>query len=192
MNIIKLIIILLIIVIFLYIVSKIITSTVIILNKNKLNLENIMKINKDKILYGNNVKLKNKKIKENNKKIYNLLNKHFDFKDDKKVINNSICLNHEECIKNKNNSCNYGLTNYIYPDHLSDFDKKIFMMNKQDNFTLQDYINWLSCYKNNKNDLRYCDFKNLLKIENNDSNIKMPKICKKNDISCHYDFNNIF
>lgn len=191
MNIIKIIILLISLIIFVYIVCKIIVSTVLILNKNKMELKNIIEIEQNNIKnekYKKIQQIKNNKL--NKFKIMNILFPKNLIK--KKKIKKNICLNHEKCLKNNKKNCKYNLTNYIHPYHLSEFDKKIFMLQRQPNFTLQDYVNWLLCYKHTKYKLNYMDYKNLDKILNNNSDISIPILNKNNDIKNHYDFNNIF
>lgn len=80
--------------------------------------------------------------------------------------NSICCLNHEKCKAGSTVVCNYGPTNYAFPSDMSPIDKKIFMLNYSDNFSLQDYVNWLKCFKDNKEELPYNHLKNLNKILN--------------------------
>ena len=67
------------------------------------------------------------------------------------VDNNEICcLDHEKCKSGNTVICNYGITNYAHPNDMSPIDKKIFMLNYSGNFTMQDYVNWLLCFKDKK------------------------------------------
>jgi len=75
------------------------------------------------------------------------------------------CLDHEKCKTGRTVMCNYGPTNYAFPSDMSPIDKRIFMLNYSENFTLQDYVNWLKCFKDNKNELPYNHLKNLDKID---------------------------
>lgn len=82
------------------------------------------------------------------------------------VDNNDICcLDHEKCKSGDTVVCNYGMTNYAHPYDMSPIDKKIYMLNYSGNFTMQDYVNWLLCFKDKKNELPYNHLKNLNKIE---------------------------
>ena len=74
------------------------------------------------------------------------------------------CLNHDKCKPNTEVVCSYGPTNYPDPQTLSEFDKLNFMQSKVHYFTLQDYVNWLKCFKNNKSSLNYKHLKNLEKV----------------------------
>ena len=76
------------------------------------------------------------------------------------------CLNHEKCKSGKTVICNYGPTNHAHPMDMSPIDKKIFMLNYSGNFTIQDYVNWLKCFQNKKDELPYNHLKNLTKVEN--------------------------
>ena len=189
MNIIiKIILICIILLIFVYLISKIFIGTHnIIINKDNLNIQT--KINKI-----NKINTKNKaynifeKIKAN--KIIKNMNNNLNKKNIFSIFNKRICLNHDECIKNKVRYCTYGLTNYIHPYYLSNFDKRIFMSKIQMNFTKQDYINWLNCYKNDKSkikNLSYTNHKNLKKLINKDTDFKIPssKIKKQKFINLY-------
>lgn len=79
---------------------------------------------------------------------------------------NICCLNHDKCKPNTEVICSYGPTNYPDPLTLSQFDKLNFMQSKVHYFTLQDYINWLKCFENNKSSLNYKHLKNLEKVLN--------------------------
>ena len=78
--------------------------------------------------------------------------------------NSICCLDHDKCKAGSTVVCNYGPTNYAYPSDMSPIDKKVFMLNYNDNFTIQDYTNWLKCFKNDKEGLPYNHLKNLNKI----------------------------
>lgn len=78
--------------------------------------------------------------------------------------NSICCLDHDKCKAGSTVVCNYGPTNYAYPSDMSPIDKKVFMLNYNDNFTIQDYINWLKCFKDDKEGLPYNHLKNLNKI----------------------------
>ena len=78
--------------------------------------------------------------------------------------NSICCLDHDKCKAGSTVVCNYGPTNYAYPSDMSPIDKKIFMLNYSDNFTLQDYTNWLKCFKDDIEGLPYNHLKNLKKV----------------------------
>ena len=191
MNIIKKILyICIIITIFVYLISVIISSSYITVNKKiynqqlKDNYENELKKAIKKLLNfnlntnSNNKNNKNSKNNSNNTKS-NVIENYANSYNPPKRINPNLCLNHHECIKNKVKFCNYGLTNYIYPEHLSKLDKKIFMSKIHKNFTKQDYINWLNCFRNDTDKLNYWHYNNLLKIKNNDYEINIHNKNKK-------------
>jgi len=73
--------------------------------------------------------------------------------------------NHNHSKDGKETTCNYGTTNYADPNDMSDIDYKIFILNYPSNMTLQDYINWLYCFKDKKDQLPYNHLKNLEKME---------------------------
>lgn len=77
-----------------------------------------------------------------------------------------VCFqNHEHFKDGTNTKCSYGVTNYADPKDLSSIDLKIFMLNYPTNMTLQDYINWLYCFKNKEDELPYNHLKNLKKLK---------------------------
>ena len=78
--------------------------------------------------------------------------------------NSICCLDHDKCKAGSTVVCNYGPTNYAYPSDMSPIDKRVFMLNYNDNFTIQDYTNWLKCFKDDKEGLPYNHLKNLNKI----------------------------
>ncbi len=63
-------------------------------------------------------------------------------------------------------TCKYGNMNYPDPRTLSPLDLRYFKYNYPNNFTLQDYINWLWLFKNTKEDLPYEHIKNFKKLFN--------------------------
>lgn len=73
--------------------------------------------------------------------------------------------NHVHNKSNKSSECFYGTTNYADPKDMSPVDYKVFMLNYPPNFTLQDYVNWLWCYQNQKDKLPYNHLRNLEKLE---------------------------
>lgn len=72
---------------------------------------------------------------------------------------------HEHDKSGKRDGCNYGLTNYADPKDMTQIDYNIYILNYPPNFTLQDYVNWLWCYKNKKEKLPYNHLRNLEKLE---------------------------
>lgn len=77
-----------------------------------------------------------------------------------------ICIKDHDHIKNgKNTQCTYGITNHADPKDMSPMDLKIFTLNYPSNMTLQDYINWLYCFKNKEDQLPYNHLRNLEKIK---------------------------
>ena len=72
---------------------------------------------------------------------------------------------HEHQKDGSSTKCSYGVTNYADPCDLSPIDLKIFMLNYPSNMTLQDYINWLYCFKNKEDELPYNHLKNLKKLQ---------------------------
>ena len=77
-----------------------------------------------------------------------------------------ICIKDHDHIKNgKNTQCTYGVTNHADPKDMSPMDLKIFTLNYPSNMTLQDYINWLYCFKNKEDQLPYNHLRNLEKIK---------------------------
>jgi hypothetical protein len=78
-----------------------------------------------------------------------------------------ICIRyhkHNPRISYGKDRCTYGRTNYDHPDDMQTLDKNIFKQFFQDNFTLQDYVNWLHLYVDNNSDLDYMHVRNLNKI----------------------------
>ncbi len=85
---------------------------------------------------------------------------------------NDLSQNQRTCIKDhvhkkegRDDSCKYGVTNYADPKDMSPIDLNIYMLNYPPNFTLQDYINWLWCFKDRKTQLTYNHLRNLEKLE---------------------------
>ena len=187
MYIIKTIIICFILLIFIYLVSKILIGThTIITTKDNNNIKDrIDKINIKNKAYNIFNKIKSDK----NNKDNNYKNKRNIFKD----FNKRVCIDHDNCIKNNKKYCTYGISNFIHPYYLNNIDKMIFMNTIQSNFTKQDYINWLNCYKNDKSKIKklsYYNHKNLIKIKNNDYNITIPKIKKEQNKYINFYINN--
>ena len=80
--------------------------------------------------------------------------------------NPQVCqIDHEHQKDGSNTKCSYGVTNYADPSDISPIDLKIFMLNYPTNMTLQDYINWLYCFKDKEDELPYNHLKNLKKLK---------------------------
>ena len=84
----------------------------------------------------------------------------------KYIENNNNSIKNKVDYQGNNQSQDYGITNYGNPNEMSEVDKSLFINNYPPNMTLQDYINWLLCFKNNKNKLKYIHLKNLELINN--------------------------
>lgn len=77
-----------------------------------------------------------------------------------------VCkINHKHYKDGSNIKCTYGVTNYADPADMSPMDYRIFNLNYPSNLTLQDYINWLYCFINKKDQLPYNHLKNLEKLK---------------------------
>jgi hypothetical protein len=72
---------------------------------------------------------------------------------------------HEHIKDRKSKECFYGVTNYADPKDMSSIDYNIFILNYPPNMTMQDYVNWLWCFKNKKDQLTYNHLRNLEKLE---------------------------
>lgn len=62
--------------------------------------------------------------------------------------NESVCTKQHAHGSGVGGFCQYGPTNYAYPQDMSSTDRQIFKMTYPANMTLQDYINWLWLYQN--------------------------------------------
>lgn len=113
-------------------------------------------------------KLKTKEEEENIEGYENKIRSNFKALDPTVFVDNKdiCCYNHEKCKTGSTVICNYGATNYAYPKDMSPIDYKIFKLNYSNNFTLQDYINWLWCFNDHMEDLPYNHLKNLIKLQN--------------------------
>lgn len=88
------------------------------------------------------------------------------------------------------NSKDYGITNYSHPDNMNEVDKSLFINNYPPNMTLQDYINWLNCFKDKPNKqklLNYIHLKHFQLLTNNKKLIYEEGVCpppsnKENDL----------
>lgn len=77
-----------------------------------------------------------------------------------------VCFkNHVHTKNGKDSNCQYGVTNYLDPKDMTPVDYQIFILNYPPNFTLQDYINWLWCFRDRKDQLTYNHLRNLEKLE---------------------------
>ena len=85
------------------------------------------------------------------------------------------------CYKNhqhvKNTQCSYGITNYSDPYDMTPIDIRLFTLNYPPNMTMQDYINWLWCFKDMEDKLPYNHLKNLLKIKKGTELIQEDGVC---------------
>jgi hypothetical protein len=92
--------------------------------------------------------------------------------------NYKLCYkNHQHVKDGKNTECSYGITNYLDPYDMSPIDLKLFTMNYSKNMTMQDYINWLWCFKNMEDKLPYNHLKNLIKLKNGKELIQEDGVC---------------
>ncbi len=76
------------------------------------------------------------------------------------------CPHHHDHTKTgRSQECSYGVTNYADPKDMSPMDYNIFILNYPPNMTMQDYVNWLWCFKDKKDQLTYNHLRNLEKLE---------------------------
>ena len=68
--------------------------------------------------------------------------------------------NHQHVKDGKNTECSYGITNYADPYDMTPVDIRLFTLNYPSNMTMQDYINWLWCFKDMEDKLPYNHLKN--------------------------------
>jgi len=68
------------------------------------------------------------------------------------------------CVSGSGKFCQYGPTNYKDPNSMTTEERKIFKYQFRNNFTLQDYKNWLMLYKNDSQHLRENHRDNLAKL----------------------------
>lgn len=97
-------------------------------------------------------------------------NKNKDFQNNKK--SSHICFEYP-----RNNKCKLGVMNYPDPDDLSKIDYKLFKLNYPPNMTMQDYINWLYCYRDDEDQLPYNHLKNLYKLKRNEPLEEIKGVC---------------
>jgi hypothetical protein len=74
-------------------------------------------------------------------------------------------LQHQHTKNGRDHSCTYGVSNYADPKDMSPIDYNIFILNYPPNMTMQDYVNWLWCFKDKKDQLTYNHLRNLEKLE---------------------------
>ncbi len=89
----------------------------------------------------------------------------------------NVCYKNHQHSKDRSNGCSYGPTNYSDPFDMSPIDYNIFVLNYPPNLTLQDYINWLWCYKDKKDQLPYNHLRNLEKLELGKELKEEPGVC---------------
>jgi hypothetical protein len=67
--------------------------------------------------------------------------------------------------------CNYGVTNFSDPRTMNDFERRLYKLNYSNQFTLQDYINWLWLHKDPKDQesLTYVHLRNLKRLQHKKS-----------------------
>jgi hypothetical protein len=93
-------------------------------------------------------------------------------------VQEKVCFkNHHHHKDGSSKDCTYGVTNYADPRDMSPVDYQIFFLNYPPNMTLQDYINWLWCYRDKKEQLTYNHLRNLEKLEFGKPLISQPGIC---------------
>ena len=85
--------------------------------------------------------------------------------------------NHQHVKDGKNTECSYGITNYADPFDMTPVDIRLFTLNYPSNMTMQDYINWLWCFKDMEDKLPYNHLKNLLKIKHGKELIQEDGVC---------------
>ena len=73
------------------------------------------------------------------------------------------------CLSGSGMFCQYGPTNYKDPNSMTDQEKRIFKYQYRNNFTLQDYKNWLFLYKDDPQHLRENHKDNLAKLLRGDT-----------------------
>lgn len=88
-------------------------------------------------------------------------------------VRNTCFRNHKHGKK-----CQYGPTNYADPRTMSVIEKRSFMLNYPANMTMQDYVNWLYCFANGREDqLPYNHLKNLEKLKKGIPLVKEEGVC---------------
>jgi hypothetical protein len=73
------------------------------------------------------------------------------------------------CLSGSGTFCQYGPTNYKDPKSMTDEERRIFKYQYRNNFTLQDYKNWLLLYKDDSQHLRENHRDNLAKLLRGDT-----------------------
>jgi hypothetical protein len=77
----------------------------------------------------------------------------------------------------KHTKCNLGVMNYPDPKDLSPIDYDLFKLNYPPNMTMQDYVNWLYCFKDSEEQLTYVHLKNLYKLKKNEPLKEVKGVC---------------
>ena len=100
----------------------------------------------------------------------------------------SVCiLNHSHNPNGKSSvwkeACTYGVTNYPDPRTLSPFEQRLFKLNYSNQFTIQDYINWLWLYNDphDQEALTYIHLRNLKRLQAGKQidPYRVPQVSKK-------------
>lgn len=73
------------------------------------------------------------------------------------------------CLSGSGDFCQYGPTNYKDPKSMTDQERRVFKYQYRNNFTLQDYKNWLLLYKDDAQHLRENHRDNLAKLLRGDT-----------------------
>jgi hypothetical protein len=94
-----------------------------------------------------------------------------------KVFENKQKSSHICFINHKHSNCNLGVMNYSDPADLNGMDYKLFKLNYPPNMTLQDYVNWLYCYKDDGSELSYNHLRNLDKLKRNIPLEEIKNVC---------------
>ena len=194
------------------------------LNNLKINLpsqeikikypEQIENFENNNIQYNRNNKNNNNDDNDNDEKIDSSIDKNFfennDIEgfeklkgDNLKEWENPVKSSHMCYENHRHMGCNLGVMNYPDPKDLSQMDYNIFILNYPPNMTLQDYINWLYCFKGKEYQLPYNHLKNLEKLKNGEKLIekkgilpppsyKFPPLTSEEYFNKMYNVNNEF
>ena len=88
------------------------------------------------------------------------------------------CIKDHQHVKDgRSTKCTYGITNFADPVDMSPVDLRIFTLNYSPNMTMQDYINWLWCFKGREDQLPYNHLKNLEKMKMGKKLIPETGVC---------------
>lgn len=103
---------------------------------------------------------------------------------EEQILEKSVCI-----FNHFHKNCDHGSMNYPDPYIMNPIDKIYHMNNIANNFTKQDYINWLWLHNQKKKELPYEHLKNLNKLEKGDTNINFIFARKilQNDASEYFD-----